>query len=42
MKLIKEQALKIKEQQSQENQTKRVAAPVLEKILYDAMPALDH
>ena len=42
MKLTKEQSLEIKDQQSQENQTKRVTAPELEKILYEAMPALDH
>ena len=32
----------IKDQQSQENVTKRVTAPELEKVLYEAMPALDH
>ena len=42
MKLTKEQTLEIKEQQSQENKTKRVTAPELEKILYDAIPILDH
>ena len=42
MKLTTEQAQEIKEQQSQQNQTKRVTAPALENILYEAMPALDH
>ena len=42
MKLTKEQALEIKEQQSQDNKTKRVTAPELEKILYEAIPILDH
>ena len=42
MKLTKEQLEQIKSQQSQSNQTKRVTAPELEKILYEAMPALDH
>ena len=42
MKLTKEQAQEIKDQQSQENKTKRVTAPALENILYEAMPALDH
>ena len=42
MKLTKEQAQEIKDQQSQQNQTKRVTAPALENILYEAMPALDH
>jgi thymidylate synthase (FAD) len=42
MKLTKEQAQEIKDQQSQQNKTKRVTAPELEKILYEAMPALDH
>ena len=42
MKLTKEQIQEIKEQQSQQNSTKRVTAPELEKILYEAMPALDH
>jgi thymidylate synthase (FAD) len=42
MKLTKEQIKDIKEQQSQNNITKRVTAPELEKILYDAIPALDH
>ena len=42
MKLTTEQAQEIKDQQNQENKTKRVTAIELEKILYDAMPALDH
>ena len=42
MKLTKEQSQEIKDQQSQKNQTKRVTAPGLESILYDAIPALDH
>ena len=42
MKLTKEQELEIKEQQSQETSTKRVTAPNLEKILYEAIPILDH
>ena len=42
MKLTKEQAHEIKDQQSQENKTKRVSAPDLEKILYEAIPILDH
>ena len=42
MKLTTEQAQEIKDQQSQENKTKRVTAPELEKILYEAIPILDH
>ena len=42
MKLTIEQAQEIKDQQSQENITKRVTAPELEKILYEALPILDH
>ena len=42
MKLTKEQTQEIKDQQSQENKTKRVTAPELEKILYEAIPVLDH
>ena len=42
MKLTSEQLQEIKEQQSQQNQTKRVTVPVLENILYEALPALDH
>ena len=42
MKLTSEQAKEIKEQQSQKNVTKRVISPELEKILYEALPVLDH
>ncbi len=42
MKLTKEQSQEIKDQQSQLNSTKRVTAPELEKILYEAIPILDH
>ena len=42
MKLTKEQQEDIKNQQSQSNSTKRVSSPELEKILYEALPALDH
>ena len=42
MKLTNEQSQEIKEQQSQEYKTKRVTAPELEKILYEAIPILDH
>jgi len=42
MKLTAEQAQEIKNQQNQENKTKRVTAPELEKILYEAIPILDH
>ena len=42
MKLTKEQHQEIKDQQSQETKTKRVTAPELEKILYEAIPILDH
>jgi len=42
MKLTKEQEQEIKDQQNQETSTKRVAAPELEKILYEAIPILDH
>ena len=42
MKLTKEQKEEIINQQSQSYQTKRVTAPELEKILYEAIPALDH
>jgi len=42
MKLTKEQTQEIKDQQSQVNKTKRVTAPELEKILYEAIPILDH
>ena len=42
MKLTNEQIKEIKEQQSQQNNTKRVTVPELEKILYEAIPILDH
>ena len=42
MKLTTEQKQEIKEQTSQSNNTKRVTSPELEKILYEAIPALDH
>ncbi len=42
MKLTKEQVQDIKDQQSQEHKSKRVTAPELEKILYEAIPILDH
>jgi len=42
MKLTKEQAQEIKDQQSQENTTKRVNSTELEKVLYEAIPILDH
>ena len=42
MKLTKDQIAEIKSQQSQSNSTKRVTSPELEKILYEALPALDH
>ncbi len=42
MKLTKEQSEEIKNQQNQNNQTKRVTSPELEKILYEAIPVLDH
>ena len=42
MKLTKEQSQEIKDQQLQQNKTKRVTAPKLEKILYEALPVLDH
>ena len=42
MKLTKEQQQEIKDQQSQENITKRVTVSELEKILYEAIPILDH
>ncbi len=42
MKLTKEQNQEIKDQQSQANSTKRVTAIELEKILYEAIPVLDH
>ena len=42
MKLTEEQIAEIKDQQSQKNSTKRVTAQELEKILYEAIPLLDH
>jgi len=42
MKLTKDQTQEIKNQQSQENKTKRVTVQELEKILYEAIPVLDH
>ena len=42
MKLTKEQKQEIVDQQSQKNVTKRVTSPELEKILYEALPVLDH
>ena len=42
MKLTEEQKKDIKNQQSQKFTTKRVIAPSLEEILYEALPALDH
>jgi thymidylate synthase (FAD) len=42
MKLTKEQHQEILDQQSQKNTTKRVTSPELEKILYEALPVLDH
>ena len=42
MKLTNEQIKEIKDQQLQENKTKRVTVLELEKILYEATPILDH
>ena len=42
MKLSKDQIIEIEEQQNQNNTTKRVIAPKLEEILYEALPILDH
>ena len=42
MSLTTEQKKEIQEQQAQSNSTKRVTVPTLEKILYEAIPALDH
>ena len=42
MKLSKEQIQEIKDQQTQKNATKRVTVPELEKVLYEAIPVLDH
>ena len=41
MKLTKEQSQEIKDQQSQQNSTKRVTVLSLKKY-FEAMPALDH
>jgi thymidylate synthase (FAD) len=42
MALSDQQKKEIVEQQAQKNTTKRVTSPELEKILYDAVPVLDH
>ena len=42
MKLTKDQINEIKDLQSQNNYTKRVIAPLLEDIMYEAVPVLDH
>ena len=42
MELTSEQKKEIQEQQSQNNTTKRVTSPELEKVLYTAIPVLDH
>ena len=42
MTLSEQQKKEILEQQNQKNTTKRVTSPELEKILYEALPALDH
>ncbi len=42
MKLSKEQKQEIADQQSQKYTTKRVTSPELEKILFEALPVLDH
>ncbi len=42
MKLTNEQKKEIKDQQSQTFKTKRVTSPELEKVLYEALPVLDH
>jgi thymidylate synthase (FAD) len=42
MELTLEQKKEIQEQQSQNNSTKRVTSPELEKVLYEAIPVLDH
>lgn len=42
MELTSEQKKEIREQQSQNNSTKRVTSPELEKVLYEAIPVLDH
>ena len=42
MKLTKNQIQDIRDSQSQVNKTHRVVSKELEKILYEALPALDH
>jgi len=42
MTLSEQQKKEILEQQAQKNTTKRVISPELEKILYEALPVLDH
>ena len=42
MELTSDQKKEIQEQQSQSNSTKRVTSPELEKVLYEAIPVLDH
>jgi thymidylate synthase (FAD) len=42
MELTSEQKKEIQDQQSQNNSTKRVTSPELEKVLYEAIPVLDH
>ena len=42
MALSEQQKKEIAEQQAQKNTTKRVISPELEKILYEAIPVLDH
>jgi len=42
MTLSEQQKKEITEQQAQKNTTKRVTSPELEKILYEAVPVLDH
>ena len=42
MKLTDEQKKEILDQQAQKNSTKRVTVPELEKVLFEAIPALDH
>jgi thymidylate synthase (FAD) len=42
MKLTSEQNKEILDQKSQSNNTKRVTSSELEKVLYDAIPVLDH
>ena len=42
MKLTEQQNQEIAEQKAQKFETKRVTSSELEKILYDAIPILDH